>query len=281
MTVSYANVNPAAMEQTPCRVTLGGIDLGGSNGNVKVSIAHKKADIKSDQYGDTVLDRRVSGVEYKIETTLTQINDVNTWKAAFPNLTKVGSGPYAIYGVSKIGESDLALAQTLVLHPLSLADADKSADYTFFKVTAESVSEVTFGPSEQQGLKVVFHVYPDLSATPAKFFIRGDASIGLVAASAGAPVYTGTGNGLLSGVSVFSGATASENIVVKCVGIPAVNKSNWVVTGSFSGQLGYFEIATGSFNFSCSKIAFTLADGSADFIIGDQFVIATVAANYV
>ena len=280
MPVSFANVNPSAMELTSCRVKLGGVDLGGTIGNVKVTMAFKKADIKADQFGDTVLDKRVSGVEYKVETVLSQINDPAIWKAAFPNLLKVGTGPYAMYGISKIGESDLSLAQTLNLHPLSLSDSDLSGDFNFLKVTAESVSEVTFGPTEQQGLKVVFNVFPDMSAVPAKFMIHGDPAIGLVAATFDAPTYLGTGNGLMSGVSVF-GTTVTETITAKCVGVPALNKSNWIVEGTLSGVIGYAEITSGSVNFSSNKIAFTITDGSTDFIIGDTFTVGTHASNYV
>ena len=281
MPVSFASVDPAKMELTPCRVTFGGVDMGATMGNVKFSMAFKKSDLKSDQFGDTVLDRRVSGVEYKIETTLAQINDTEKWQAAMPNLVRVGTGPYAMYAISKMGESDLGLAKTLVLHPLALADADLSGDYNFYKCTAESVSEVTFGPTEQQGLKIVWHVYPDMSASPAKFWLRGDPSIGLIAALAGSPSFSGTGNGTITAVSVVSGATVTETVTVKCVGVPSANKSNWLVTGSLSGQIGYCEISSVSAVFTSSKINFTLTDGSNDFIIGDTFTIATTAANYV
>ena len=281
MTVSFANVDPASMELTPCRFKYKGVDLGGTLGNVKVSLNFKKADMKSDQFGDTILDRRVSGVEYKIETTLSQVNNTDTWKAAFPNLLRVGTGPYSMVGISKVGESDLALSGILELHPLALSDADKSGDFTFWKATAESVSEVTFGPTEQQGLKVVFHVYPDMSASPARFFVRGDSTIGLVSAFADAPVFVGTGNGLMTAVAVYSGQTSTETITVKCLGIPSTGKSNWAVTGSLSGALGYLEVVTGSATFTSSKVAFTISDGSTDFIIGDQFTLSVHAANYV
>ena len=84
----------------------------------------------------------------------------------------------------------------------------------------------------------------------------------------------------MSGVSVF-GTTVTETITAKCVGVPALNKSNWIVEGTLSGVIGYAEITSGSVNFSSNKIAFTITDGSTDFIIGDTFTVGTHASNYV
>ena len=286
--VAYATVAPNNFELSPCRVTYNGVDLGGTNGNVKVKLNYTKSDLKADQYGDTVLDRRVSGFNSDIEFTLAEINDITKWKVALPNSTLVGTYPNrSIVFLSKIGEGDLSLAHTLTLHPLSKADADLTGDITFTLATAESVSEVDFGPKSQQGLKCKMHVYPDTSTNPAKFLIHGDPANGLIAASAGAPSFTGTGNGTLTSVVVTNYA-ATETITVMCVGIPAANKSNWNVYGSVSGPIGFAAITSGtnggSVNFvdpsTKSKISFTITDGLTDFVIGDNWTIAVTGANY-
>jgi hypothetical protein len=282
MPVSFSNANPANMELSPCKVSFGGTELGGTVSNVKVAINFEKAEMKVDQLGNTVVDRRVSGLNIKIETVLSEISDKDKWKVAFPNAKKVGTGPYSVYFESRVGESDIALALPLVLHPLSKADADKSSDMTFFKATAESVSEVVYSPTEQQGLKVVWNVYLDMGTTPARFAMYGDTAIGLIHASAGAPTFVGTGTGLMTAVSVFDGYTLTEAIHCKCVGVPAADKSNWLVSGSVSGVIGYFEIGvSGSATFASSKVAFTVADGATDFVLNDEFTVNTVAANFV
>lgn len=280
MPVSFAQTDTAQMELSPAKVIFDGVDMGGTAGNVKVSIQYTKAEMKIDQTGETVVDRRVSGLTCKIETVISEIQNKQNWKVAMPNANKVGVGPYSVYFQSKLGESDYALAKTLVLHPLSKADIDKAGDFNFYKVCAESATEITYGPTEQQGLKIVWNVYPDTATTPSRFFTYGDPTIGIVHATAGIPVFTGTGNGVMSAVSVFDGYTITESIVAKCVGVPAANESNWVVQGSVSGVLGYFQIVSGSFSFVCPKIAFTLADGTTDFILNDQFAIATTASNF-
>ena len=75
---SYATVTPGNMELTPCRVKFKGpgalsfVDLGGTLGNVNVKFKFEKADIKADQFGSTVLDRRVKGIMGTIETELAE-----------------------------------------------------------------------------------------------------------------------------------------------------------------------------------------------------------------
>jgi hypothetical protein len=284
---SNASVTPVNFELSPCRVIYNGVDIGGTNGNVKVKLNYTKSDLKADQYGDTVLDRRVSGFNSDIEFTLAEINDITKWKVAIPNSTLVGTIPNrSVAFLSKIGESDLSLAHSLTLHPLSKADADLTGDITFPLATAESVSEVDFGPKAQQGLKCKMHVYPNTSVNPAIFLTHGDPSNGLIIASAGTPSFSGTGNGILGAVAVFN-TTKTETITAKCVGVPAANKSNWYVSGSLSGAIGELEITSGSPGASGSLsnplgiISFTIADGSIDFVVGDAFTIATVGPNYV
>jgi hypothetical protein len=47
-------------------------------------------------------------------------------------------------------------------------------DYVFYNAVASSESTITYGPSEQAKLEVVWTVLPDFSATPARFFRFGD-----------------------------------------------------------------------------------------------------------
>src|SRR3989304_576175 len=114
MSESYATVTPTNFELSPGRITLGGSDLGGTVGGIKVSIATKKAELKCDQFGETVINRKESGMEIKVECVLAEISDIDKWVAAFPNLDKVGSGPYGGYLKANIGKSDLGEALELV-----------------------------------------------------------------------------------------------------------------------------------------------------------------------
>lgn len=277
---SNAVITPVNMELTPCRVVFNGVDLGGSEGNVKVTGSFKKAPIKVDQTGEIVIDQKVSGFELFVETILSEVKNKDTWKAVYPNAKKISAGNGAIYFQEATGQSDLSLAAILLLHPLSISDSNLDYDHKFYKAVAESVSEITFGPSKQQGLKVKWRILPDTSVLPWRFWFHGDPANGIVAATAGSPVYTGTGNGAISNVVAKNNGTRTETITLTCVGVPGSNQSNWNVTGAGGREIGFFSITSGSANFSAPEIGLTLADGTTDFVIGDNFTIAMVAANY-
>jgi hypothetical protein len=272
------------MELTPMRVSWKGpsagsfVDLGGTLSNVKLNVEFTKADIKADQSGTTVRDRRVSGLKITVETELLQIKDKDIWKVVFPHAHEVTSGGNKMmYFTTNMGDSDLANAGVLKLHPLSLADADLSGDYYFYKACGDAKSEISYGPESQIKLKIVWNIMPDDSVTPERFMIHGDPSIGITNASAGTSSFSGTGNGTMGSVSVFNGITKDETITAVCIHA-STNAGIFQVSGSVSGPLGNATVAVG---FTSSVIAFTIADGSTDFIIGDTFTVVTTAANYV
>lgn len=285
MGVSFSAVQPTNMELTPVRVKFNGADLGGTLSNCKVSISYSKADIKADQFGDdTIIDRRVRGLKISIETEIAEVVLKDHWKVVFPNMGLVGSGSKAGYFASQVGASDVALSGTLLLHPLSLPDADLTRDWTFYKATAESVSEVTYGPNTQARLKIKWMVFPDVSVVPARFAFYGDTSNGIVSASAGSPSFTGTGNGTLTSVAVFDGfgGTKTETIAVKVLGTTTGN--DFSVSGLTSGPLGTFHVGAtngNSANFVSPEISFTVTQGTVQFAYNDTFSISTTASNYV
>jgi len=279
MPSSYSTVEVNKMDLTPCRVTYKGVDMGGTLENVTVKFKYDKAEIKADQLGSTVLDRRVSGMMVEIETSLAQVQDYDKLKSIFPNIDLLTSGgnKSALF-TSKLGVSDYDLAGELILHPLNKADADKSQDWLFYKATASEDSEIVFSPTEQQKLKVIWRVYPDMGSTDYRMFLHGDPTIGVVNASAGPAVAGGgnVGNGTVTGITVYNGFTKTETITLLCVGVPGPNQANFSVTGSVSGPLG---IAAVGVAFVSNQISLTINDGSTDFVVGDSFTIATTASN--
>lgn len=175
--MSNAVVTTSSMELTPMRVTFNGVDLGGTLANVVINAKYSKSEIKADQSGSTVRDRRVSGIEVTVTTELAEIKNKDIWKVVFPHATLISTGTAAIDFKQNIGDGDLANAHTLVLHPLSQSDATVSSDYTFFKAVASAESSITYGPTEQARLKIVWNILPDESAVPNKFFRYGDPAL--------------------------------------------------------------------------------------------------------
>lgn len=280
MPLSNPSVTPSNMDLGPVQVIFKGVDLGGTLGGCKIAWEYKKATLKSDQLGDSILDRRVSGLIISVETELAEIANKANWQAVFPHMQLVGSGSGG-YFVSKIGESDLSKAGVLTLHPLMLGSSDKSRDYTFYLACPDAKSEIQHTSNGQLKLKLHWNIYPDTSVTPARFMYYGDTTVGLVAASAGAPSFTGTGSGSLSSVTAYSGFTKTETITVKCIGSSSGN--DFYISGSLSGPLGTVHVAAANastVNFTSAPISFTLNQATTQFVSGDTFTIATTAANY-
>lgn len=277
--MSQAVVTTSNMELTPMRVTFDGTDLGGTLGNISFTAKYMKSNILADQSGQTVRDRRVSGIEVTLTTELTEIQNKDIWKVVFPHATKIGTGQgssAAIKFDQNVGDGDLANAKLLVLHPLSKADGDLSTDYTFFKAVASAESSITFGPTEQARLKIVWNILPDESQVPNKFFRYGNPSIVQTPAAAAAAVAGGgnVGNGTIGSVSVSNTYTKTETITLTCV-TAALNGGTFYVTGSVSGPLGLATVGT---PFISNPINLTISDGATDFAAGDSFTIATTAA---
>lgn len=278
--VSFATINPGNFELTPCRLNFKGVDLGATLGNVKVSIKDSLADLKSDQLGKTVIDRKISGFECHVETSLAENQLKTNWKVIFPAHrleTDPNTGKQNIYFDSQVGASMTDFAGPLIMHPLSRPNSDLAGDVMIYLATANGASEYEFGPEKQIAMKIHWDMYPDFTTQPPRFLLFGDPSIAVVAATAGsATAGTGNvGNGTVTGIAVFSGTTETELVTLKCV--TAGTGGAFFISGSLAGALG---LATVGVNFTSSQIAFLINNGGTPFAVGDTFTISTTAANY-
>lgn len=175
---SYANVTPTNMELSPVQVVYNSVDLGGTLGNAVINVKYTKADIKADQFGSTVLDRKVSGLDITVTTELAEVKNKSTVQVIFPMATMHTSGSEtALEWDSQVGVNDLSYAQTLTLHPLSITAGTVDYDHTFFLATASSESTITYGPTEQAKMKIIWNVLPDTTVTPARFYRYGNTTI--------------------------------------------------------------------------------------------------------
>ncbi len=289
--VSFSAVDVNNLELTPARIWWtppGGsrVDLGATLKNVKITAKYMKAPLHMDQLGKTVVDRRTSGVEVSVETELAEVLNKDIWKVVFPHATEVSSGGQkSIVFQSQIGQKDQDIAGLLEIEPLSEASGAVVHKYTFFKAAAGAESGITKGPESQESLKIVWHILPDFSQQPARFFIFGDPSIGLVAPVAGTPTAGGgnTGNGTINS-ALATVEAITETLTVACVGTNGTHGGNFFVSGSMTGPIGLVELPGtpgGSAHFSRGPISFNIVDGSTDFVVGDFFNIPTTGGNYV
>lgn len=161
------------MDLTPVKVywkphsSTAEVYLGGTLGNCKISVGYEKADIKSDQTGVTVLDKRISGAKFMIETEIAQVNDINILGYIYPSASALSAS--ALQWNNHMGTSDLLISGQLRIHPQNLADANDTGDWTFFVACPTEISERTYGPTTQSVYKVQWTVYPDTSTDPYRF----------------------------------------------------------------------------------------------------------------
>jgi len=126
MGVSFADIEPGNLELTPMRVLFKppgaseAIDLGGTLDNVVITMGYKKADMKVDQLGSTVVDRRVSGIDIKVTTSLAEVQNKDLFKIAFPHATKV---PVTLTGVDVTAATPAVVTKTA--HGLQAGDRIK------------------------------------------------------------------------------------------------------------------------------------------------------------
>lgn len=289
MSASNATVTPTNIPLGPMRVSFKGTQVGGTTDSVKISKKLQTADKMIDQFGKTSVDKVVSGYDYQVEFVLAEVKNKDLWKVVFPSDYEVTSGTKTIVSTMNIGDSLYAQAGALLLHPLYNVDGNLTEDYTFEKAASIETSEVVYGPDKQTGLKVTFHIFPNLSTTPARLMIYGDPSNGLVAAIAGnAAAGANTGNGDITLEAAFSGVTKTETLTILCLDADG-SGNNFSVTGSLSGALGVFNVGDASgdlVNFvpttgSPQVVTFRLTQGSVQFVAGDSFTMAMTASNYV
>jgi len=293
MPLSYPTITPNDIVLSPMQVFFtpaGGsqVDLGATEGGVTLSVKTDLAEKMADQFGKTAIDRVIAGHHFQVKFTLAELTDkARIWKNAFPYMQLVndGSGHYLGIFTMQIGANMLAVAGQMVLHPISQAASDHSLDITIDLATCESAAEVKYGPDKQAGLACVFDVYPNTAVSPARFLRYGDTTIAVTNASAGAPVAASgnTGNGTITSVAVFNGFTKTETITIQAIGTGSASSNVFEVSGSLSNILGVFTLGHtngNTANFSSAVVSFTATQGSAAFVLGDSFTIATTAANY-
>lgn len=161
----------------PCQVKFGAagaeVDLGYTQGGVKVSFSSEEKEIEVDQVldpVDTVIIKRVVTVEAPFaEYTL------DTVKLALPGSEEVidGTDPtkkkLLIKSTGESMVSMLTYAKSLILHPSNLESSDASEDFTFPNAAPNGNIEVSYDKENPKIITVVFRCFPDEDGVTAIF----------------------------------------------------------------------------------------------------------------
>lgn len=146
----------------PCRITYKGVDLGHTTGGVLVTAERDFEDVKVDRYGETPIDKVLTGNRVMVNFTLAQPN-FRSLDVAIPE-TSSQDGAGALDRIdlgTQAGASLRAEAGLLVIHPLKNADSDLSDDVNIYRaVSAENV-ELPLRIDEQKVVEITMHALVD------------------------------------------------------------------------------------------------------------------------
>jgi len=153
----------ADLDLGPCQVNYGTagaeVDLGRTEGGVRVAFATDVTDLMSDQWGTQPEDGVITGQGARITVPLAEYTLTNLGIALHQSL--IGDG--LIEGVRLVGTKMRSLAESLLLK--KYVDGVVSAneeDWIRFPVAAAAANpEILFDKSTQRIIEVEFIAYPD------------------------------------------------------------------------------------------------------------------------
>jgi hypothetical protein len=137
-----------------CSVFLGGVDLGHTKGGVTFSYSPEYTDITADKYGNTPIDKVLTGEILTVTVPLAE-PQVARIKEIIPLSTEVGTNGRATIG-KVAGSRLLAQAAQLVLHPLNNAANVLTEDIVLHKAVVHGEVSMNFEVDNERVVEVEF-----------------------------------------------------------------------------------------------------------------------------
>lgn len=154
--------------------SLGATAQGGSTLNMEA----QSVDLVSDQQGSLILGQVYTGSSASVDMSLIEMTK-DRWETVVGSVTgdvfEPASGTRLVgYGESRLYQNLFDLGGKLILHPIRLANSDRSEDVVFWK-SAPLPSTIAYSGQDIQGMEVSFVAYNDKSK-PAEIslFAQGD-----------------------------------------------------------------------------------------------------------
>ena len=144
-----------------CTVTYGGVSVGHTKGGVTFKYEPKFEDLMADQYGETPIDKVLTGENVTVEANLAE-PQVTTLNIAMPAAANThGSSSERLAFGTDTGYSSRSDAKALVLHPVDRAATDYSEDITLYKAVASDAVEIKYESDNQRVYAVTFTALVD------------------------------------------------------------------------------------------------------------------------
>lgn len=147
----------------PCRLTYKGIDIGHTLEGVTLEVERKMADVFVDRYGETPVDKVITGTVAKLKFKLAQFANRST-DIGLPEGQNidVATNDQTAIGVDA-GYSLRGDGGSLVIHPLKYAVGDLSHDITLYKCVNTATFTLPYMVDEQAVIEVEMEALVDES----------------------------------------------------------------------------------------------------------------------
>lgn len=141
-----------------CTVTYNGVDLGHTKGGVEVSYEPMFKDVTVDKYGETPINKYLTGEKFTAKVPLAEFT-IAMLKNAIPNATFAGAANARITLGKSAGQAQLSLAAQLVLHPVN--QGTRRHDVVLHKAVVTSQIVLNHKVDEEKIIEVTFEAMLD------------------------------------------------------------------------------------------------------------------------
>ncbi len=143
----------------PCVLDYGSVHIDLTEGGVTLQVGAQYKDIKVDQHGQSIVDKRITGWDIRAIVPMSK-TDYETIKGVAVFLEEDGSSLQD----RKLGSSMRAQGQPLTLHPSELPLVDTSQDVVFYLAIPTTPMELKYGYEDTRVYNVEFLALPKLDA---------------------------------------------------------------------------------------------------------------------
>ena len=136
-----------------CSVLYNGVDLGHTKGGVEVTYEQMYKDVSVDKYGETTVEKYLTGEKLTVKVPLAEFTIANL-RVAMPQTEFAGAANKRITVGQNAGVSALADAAQLVLHPTS--EGTRAYDIVLHKAVATGTVTLQHKIDEEKIIEVTF-----------------------------------------------------------------------------------------------------------------------------
>jgi hypothetical protein len=157
-----------------CSVTYNGTDLGHTKGGVELSYEPVYHDVTVDKYGETIVDKVLTGEKITCKVPLAEFTIANL-KVAMPQGTYAGAANARITLGHSAGTRASSSAAQLVLHPLNMGT--RANDIVLHKAYVSNTVDLKMMVDEEKVIEVEFEAILDESKSDGNYLgLIGDST---------------------------------------------------------------------------------------------------------